>query len=88
MTRAEIIDKVCSHLEGTCHQSLDQVLRDEGIEGGEDSLTTDELRLIDDRIFCCSSCGWWCSADELAEGDECQECVDDRVEQNGDTDEV
>lgn len=60
MPLAELVDD----LRGTC-KSLDIEL-----------YTVDERNELDDEIFCCEECGWWCDVDELNERDGNQLCND------------
>lgn len=53
---------------------LETVLADHG--RAEEDLTKDELDRIDEEIFLCHACGWWCSTDECNE-DEGESLCDD-----------
>ena len=58
----EIFEKIVEELVGTTG-SLDTVAE----EYGMDIFFTDGLtEYVDDRIFCCTACGWWCPQDEEA----------------------
>lgn len=32
--------------------------------------------LLDNLIFCCDQCNWWCEIDEMSEDNICLECSD------------
>lgn len=78
----ELIDS----LRGTC-QSIDSALS-KMIDGPktEADLTQEDHAAIDDQIFECESCGWWCEQGEQAEGhdDTCSDCVSEIKEENDD----
>lgn len=63
------------------------------LNGTADSLDAalDELQLrvepadlvaLDQIVFLCDECSWWCEASDMAEGDEwiCGDCAQDRVD--------
>ena len=65
----EDLQELIEALQGTCY-SLDT-----------DGLTEDQLGQIDDQIFLCAECGWWCEAGDYnqeaceATGEDfCSEC--------------
>lgn len=81
LTRDQM-DEVIYHLQGTClsiDEGIMQVLGDEGIECMSDIENEMEFcGLIDEQIFMCSKCGWWCEAgdwitDEHPDWDPCEE---------------
>ena len=48
----------------------------------EDELTLEDCRALDDQVFLCTTCGWWCETSELCEDDDtgenvCQDCWQD-----------
>lgn len=77
----EQMDRLVRDLQETTDtlaQGLGRVLGD-GCD--EDDITVEDCRWLDERIFNCEACGWWCGVDELSEssqdyGDEliCEEC--------------
>lgn len=68
------MDDLCAHLRGSCGSLDGSLISHFGIE--EDDLTIEDSRALDDRLFCCDGCGWWCEAgDEAADG-YCEECTD------------
>lgn len=65
------VNEVINALEGSCG-----CLEDHATE--EEMRSTEFLAAIDDAIFCCATCGWWCEISELAEdemGEQvCEDC--------------
>lgn len=37
-------------------------------------LDPESLGDIDDAVFLCDECGWWCRIEELGSGDDCRVC--------------
>jgi len=70
---SEIID--C--LRGTCNGSLSALIEERGLEAEEDEICA----AVDDAIFECSVCGWWCEIDEECSEDcgaddlTCRQCA-------------
>lgn len=63
------VEELAARLQGTCENAADE------IEG----LTDDELIELDNLVFCCTGCSWWCEIGEAVEssdGDICQDCAD------------
>lgn len=73
------VDELCNDLAGTT-QSMDVALP--GVSGCEaltpDDLTPADLNEIDQNIFECQTCNWWCNRDEESEDKEevCDSCAD------------
>lgn len=71
------IHDLISDLQGTC-ATIDDHLP-EGMEW--DDLTTDDHNIIDNEIFLCTECGWWCEISEHTSQDVdepfCQDCKPD-----------
>lgn len=70
------LNEIVEELQGTC-KTLDEVLTDK--ERDNEGL----VEAIDECIFCCACCGWWCEnserhEDELDGEDVCEDCHDDR----------
>lgn len=60
---------VAAHLTGTCI-SLQTAI--ESVLDEDDWALEDDLEFclaIDDRVFCCSVCEWWCENSEMARED-------------------
>ena len=71
--------EIIEYTRGTC-QSLDEVL--EKFDESFDELTMEDAEIIDENIFCCGNCGWWCETSEMADDWEdhhdepcCEDCV-------------
>lgn len=69
----EHIERIAEELRGQCLISL------EDIEERDDlNFDSADYAAIDERVFLCSRCGWWCEIDEMSEEvtDEwfCNEC--------------
>lgn len=80
----EQINEVIESLQGTCMwSSLDDKINELFGTDGADSYDNEEeiLSKVDDNIFCCVCCGWWCEISENSdkEFDEmvCTDCEDD-----------
>ena len=59
------IHTLIEDLQGTCHSINDHL--PDGMD--EDDLTMDELDHIDQEIFLCAECGWWCEVSESNDKD-------------------
>ena len=72
------VDEFVHDIIGTC-KTVDQIL-DQTHEGmTEDDLTTEDHAHIDQEIFNCACCNWWCEQSEANESDEygddiCNDC--------------
>lgn len=67
------IDKLIEDLRGTC-KSISDFLP-EGME--EEDLTEEETQHLDQEIFLCAECGWWCEQSQSTdkEGENvCNDC--------------
>jgi hypothetical protein len=69
---------VATTLQGTC-MHLEQALEQHECEDLENDSAF--LLELDNTVFCCETCGWWCEQSEMAERVDdrwiCQECTDD-----------
>jgi hypothetical protein len=72
------IEELINDLEGTC-QSFSDGCDDLNIK--ENDLTSNQLDMIDERIFNCSTCGWWFESGEQDEDNNCIDCQDDNKEE-------
>ena len=70
----DIWEKIIYHLNGSC-TSLEQALEDYEVPELEDNDAF--LSYLDNEIFRCERCSWWCPISEMSEqGDwECRDCV-------------
>lgn len=65
--------------------SIDSVLEDHGLDFG--SITQDEALEIDNILFTCGLCGWYCEASDANESPEsahediCSQCYESLVEE-------
>jgi len=71
--------KIIDYTRGTC-QSLEEVLVKFGYD--YDDLDLEAAVEVDEHIFCCGACGWWCETSEMADDWEdftdepaCEDCV-------------
>lgn len=70
--------EIVAQLTGSA-QTLQAALRD-----GEDEYDPVLVEAIDDAIFNCTTCGWWCENEEMAESDDgpqCMECAGEEWEE-------
>lgn len=77
----EQVDQIADTLRGQCARSLEEVVKeDHGID--PDDLDIEDHLALDEKVFCCEKCGWYCDIDELSERADgntlfCDECEDD-----------
>ena len=55
---------IAEELRGT-PQSLEAVMASR--DGGEDALTVADCQELDQHVFCCEVCDWWCELSEMLE---------------------
>ena len=70
--------ELIEYLQGSC-KTLNEGVSDitDGVFN-EDDLTKNQIEEIDNEIFCCSNCGWWCElSDQSEDGENCINCVED-----------
>ena len=80
------IAELIADLQGTC-KSISDFLP-EGMN--QDDLTQNDLSEIDQEIFLCDGCGWWCEVSESNDrGGEnvCDDCKDEENEDEENEDE-
>lgn len=58
------IAEIAEELRGT-PASLEGVMNVRG--SSEDALTSDDHQELDQHVFCCEECGWWCELSEMLE---------------------
>ncbi len=75
----EVLDKVIGYLLGTCY-SLEVVLSEFGYH--ETDMAPADYAYIEEDIFCCSGCGWWCEVCEMADDGNGEQLCEDCVEQD------
>lgn len=59
--------QAAEELQGTC-KGLHEVLSDEEQEDA------DVLAELDQHVFLCDECGWWCELSEQTEDGRCDDC--------------
>ena len=61
-------DEIINYLVGTCNSFDPSEYSDEIVSE------------VDNHIFCCEECGWWCEMSEMSDDEEhdwtCSDCVD------------
>jgi hypothetical protein len=64
------VQQLIDDLQGTCTSINDHLP-----EGMDDmDLTSEDHDVIDNQIFLCETCGWWCEISEQDEDGNCQDC--------------
>lgn len=75
------IESIIEYLQGTT-RTLDEACQQHGFEWEE--LTEKDHAKIDENIFLCPTCGWWCETSEANESesgeDVCDDCKEDEEE--------
>lgn len=69
------VQAVADRLVGTCMESVESACEDLGFDDVDGILGE-----LDDYIFECEGCGWWCDVEELnntTDQNLCDECNDD-----------
>lgn len=71
------IQKIIDSLQGTIN-TIQSALDDHYPGMDEEDMTEADHQALDDQIFLCTTCGWWCEisqSTESADGEhECDEC--------------
>ena len=73
-------NKITEYLQGTCMNSLDDVIQIFYPDMTEDDLIQKDYDFIDNEIFLCDECGWWCEICESndVDGDnKCDDCAEE-----------
>lgn len=70
----DLWEKIIYQLKGTCN-TMDRVLEEHNAEELEDHMPF--LNHLDNQIFLCEGCGWWCEISEMSEDSdtECNDCA-------------
>lgn len=76
------MNQIIEFLQGSCMNSLDDAVQEFiGEKYDSTELTEEELAYLDDNIFECECCGWWCEISEMSEYDQrCESCFEDQGE--------
>lgn len=71
-----IFEEFISDLEGSCSSS-DDVSEKLGFDF--DDLSAEQLEEMDEKIFCCTQCGWWYESSGIVVISEwyCENCSED-----------
>lgn len=75
MIDRSILISIAEELSGTCaigQNSIEQRCEDRGLP----PLSIEDLAVIDELVFLCEGCGWWCGCDELDDSNDEQLCGD------------
>jgi hypothetical protein len=75
--------EVIEYLQGTC-KTLQEGIQDNYPEMDESELKPDDLEELDNEIFNCTFCGWWCEIFECNDRSNeqvCDDCVDEEQEE-------
>ena len=78
ITRANRIVEVAEELCGNCLKTAEEHFNKYGLDYG--AFTDEELGLVDEIVFMCDGCGWWCEADisNIINGEHlCWRCAQD-----------
>lgn len=69
------VDTIAHALQGTC-KSLGECLAEHDLEHLEEDMAF--LQGLDQEVFCCDQCSWWCEMSEMSEDREgiCTDCED------------
>ena len=72
-TPTEMADEAAASLIGTC-QSIASL----GEEYKTLEMNGEFCARLDEQVFECTQCGWWCGQEEMADNDDwvCQECAE------------
>ena len=68
------INDIIQSLLGTC-KTAHEICKTHDIDVEE--LTEEDWKQIDNEIFLCESCGWWCEIGEQQEDGNCEDCQDE-----------
>lgn len=69
--REKVFEIIAQHT-GQCTSDPVKELEKLGLNNNDEA-----LGMLDDNVFYCESCGWWCDADERYDGDICTDCHDE-----------
>lgn len=79
----EQIEQIIQYLQGTCMNTVDSALN-ELFSLSESDLTEEQMEHIDQELFNCDVCGWWCESSENAGTDGenvCNDCSEDEEDE-------
>lgn len=74
----EQIEELIGHLQGTCGTATEGIQAIVGEDYDDSILTEDNWDQINNSIFLCNTCNWWCETSEMSEiengEDTCEGC--------------
>ncbi len=73
----ETIAEIAEELRGTCG-SLLAALEKRGL--ALDDIPAELLRVFDEEVMPCDTCGWWHESHEINDDNNCNECAEDEDE--------
>ena len=86
------IDDMINYLQGSCKSLAEYFVANEDEYGDmeEDDLTDKDYSDLEDHIFLCTACNWWCEegTNHGENGDnECDDCFEDEDNEDKDDEE-
>lgn len=86
----EQIEKIIDYLQGSCKTMQDGITgitEDDNLS--EEDITDEQMAHIDQEIFLCTDCGWWCEISEETKSVNdselgCRDCNPDEDEEDED----
>lgn len=73
----EAVFELIAQSVGQCLHAPDDELEKMSV-GWSEEAKREAQSLLDDNVFYCETCGWYCDADERHAGDLCDDCHDAR----------
>lgn len=80
--KRDAVEAVAECLRGQCVLDIDGALDQLGLDPALRD-DRDFLSMLDNEVFCCADCGWWCEISEMADPEGrphdtvCDDCADD-----------
>lgn len=78
------VNKIIETCSGSCMETIQSAIEFHYPEMDEDDLTEDDINHIDNEIFNCSTCGWWCEISDESGTQEnelvCNDCAEENEE--------
>ncbi len=71
--KMKICDDIITDLQGTCDNNLAELLVENGLQADDQ----EALDYINEEIFLCADCGWWCESYERNDKNDesiCDDC--------------
>lgn len=73
----EVVHEIAAHCTGQCLSNPTDEL-EKAIVSWPKEAREEARTILDDNVFYCENCGWYCDADERHAGDLCDDCHDER----------